>query len=154
MGMKARMRLSRVCNLIKSTASLTGAVISRAFQILSDPDKKAKYDRFGGDPDNRFGSQPPPTSPFSGFAQQSGGVPRSSMFEEEISPEELFQRFFGGGMGGGFGPFGKILDILFPISNIRRCGSIRWTTVCFQFRRWPRYPSTSVWRRKTKTKTS
>ena len=27
------------------------------------------------------------------------------MFEEEISPEELFRQFFGGGMGGG-GPFG------------------------------------------------
>ena len=25
------------------------------------------------------------------------------MFEEEISPEELFRQFFGGGMGGGFG---------------------------------------------------
>jgi len=34
------------------------------------------------------------------------------MFEEEISPEELFRQFFGGGMGGGgfggpFGGFGK-----------------------------------------------
>lgn len=33
------------------------------------------------------------------------------MYEDEISPEELFNRFFGGGgmggMGGGFGPFGK-----------------------------------------------
>jgi DnaJ family protein B protein 12 len=29
------------------------------------------------------------------------------MWEEEISPEEMFNRFFGGGgMGGGFGPFG------------------------------------------------
>jgi DnaJ family protein B protein 12 len=31
------------------------------------------------------------------------------MFEEEISPEEMFRQFFGGGMGGGFGgggPFG------------------------------------------------
>lgn len=30
------------------------------------------------------------------------------MFEEEISPEELFRQFFGGGMGGGAfgGPFG------------------------------------------------
>jgi DnaJ family protein B protein 12 len=27
------------------------------------------------------------------------------MFEEEISPEEMFNRFFGGG-GGGFSPFG------------------------------------------------
>jgi hypothetical protein len=32
------------------------------------------------------------------------------MFEEEISPEELFQRFFNsgfGGMGGGLNGFGK-----------------------------------------------
>lgn len=28
------------------------------------------------------------------------------MFEEEISPEELFRQFFGGGMGGFGGPFG------------------------------------------------
>jgi DnaJ family protein B protein 12 len=29
------------------------------------------------------------------------------MWEEEISPEEMFNRFFGGGGGGGgFGPFG------------------------------------------------
>ena len=29
------------------------------------------------------------------------------MWEEEISPEEMFRQFFGGGMGGGFGgPFG------------------------------------------------
>lgn len=27
------------------------------------------------------------------------------MFEEEISPEEMFRQFFGGGMGGG--PFGR-----------------------------------------------
>lgn len=82
-------------------------MVSRAFQILSDADKKAKYDRFGGDPDSRLGSQPSASSPFSGFAQSQGG--RSSMFEEEISPEELFNRFFGGGGGmGGFGPFGKI----------------------------------------------
>lgn len=27
------------------------------------------------------------------------------MYDDEISPEELFSRFFG---GGGFGPFGKM----------------------------------------------
>lgn len=37
------------------------------------------------------------------------------MFEEEISPEELFNRFFGGGFGGmggggGFSPFGMGFD--------------------------------------------
>ncbi|PYH93722.1 DUF1977-domain-containing protein [Aspergillus ellipticus CBS 707.79] len=88
-------------------------LVARAFQVLSDSDKKAKYDKFGGDPDSRFTPSAGPSggSPFSGFG---GGFPRSAggggpMFEEEISPEELFQRFFGGGlgnMGGGFSPFG------------------------------------------------
>lgn len=83
------------------------SVVSRAFQVLSDSDKKSKFDKFGGDPESRFSSSAPPTSPFSGFAR-SPGAGRGPMFEEEISPEELFNRFFGGGGGGGggFGPFG------------------------------------------------
>lgn len=81
-------------------------VVSRAFQILSDADKKVRYDQFGGDPDNRFsasGSAGPSASPFSGFARSSSSG-RGPMFDDEISPEELFNRFFGG--GGGFDPFG------------------------------------------------
>jgi len=79
-------------------------MVSRAFQILSDSDKKAKYDKFGGDPDSRFSSASTSgASPFSGFAQQRGGGRPGPMFEEEISPEELFRQFFGGGMGGPFG---------------------------------------------------
>ncbi|KAK3050379.1 Chaperone protein dnaJ [Extremus antarcticus] len=81
--------------------------VSRAFQVLSDAEKKQKYDKFGGDPDNRFQSQASSgASPFSGFASQRGAPGRGGpMFEEEISPEELFRQFFGG--GGGFGgPFG------------------------------------------------
>ena len=84
-------------------------VVSRAFQILSDAEKKAKFDRFGGDPDNRFGggSAASTSSPFSGFARSPSGGSR--MYEEEISPDELFNRFFSGGMGGGgFGPFGTV----------------------------------------------
>ena len=57
------------------------------------------YDRHGSDPDSRFagmsngGGHP-------GFATSSfgGGGPT---FEGEISPEDLFNMFFGG--GGGFG---------------------------------------------------
>ncbi|KAI1939135.1 Chaperone protein dnaJ [Ophidiomyces ophidiicola] len=75
-------------------------MVSRAFQILSDSDKKSKYDKFGGDPDNRF-SGASASSPFGGFGGFSQG--RGNMYEDEISPEELFNRFFG---GGGFGPFG------------------------------------------------
>lgn len=80
-------------------------LVSHAFQVLSDAEKKQKYDRYGGDPDNRFGSSPASTaSPFSGFARSPGGG-RGPVFEDEISPEELFNRFFGGGGMGG-GPFG------------------------------------------------
>jgi len=85
-------------------------VVSRAFQVLSDPDKKAKYDRFGGDPDSRFpgaSAAGAGASPFSNFARSAGSAGRQGMWEEEISPEEMFRQFFGGGMGGGFGgPFG------------------------------------------------
>lgn len=82
-------------------------VVSRAFQILSDADKKAAFDRYGTDPDSRF-SAASASSPFSGFASRRGGARAGGpMFEEEISPEDLFRQFFGGGMGGGpFGPFG------------------------------------------------
>ncbi|SMQ55865.1 unnamed protein product [Zymoseptoria tritici ST99CH_1A5] len=80
-------------------------MVSRAFQVLSDSDKKSRYDKFGGDPDNRFSSAAASSgaSPFSGFAQQRRG---GGGFEEEISPEELFRQFFGGGMGGPFGGMG------------------------------------------------
>ncbi|KAF2491054.1 DUF1977-domain-containing protein [Lophium mytilinum] len=84
-------------------------LVSRAFQVLSDPDKKSKYDKFGGDPDNRFaGASNAGASPFSNFSRsQSGGASRQGpMWEEEISPEEMFRQFFGGGFGGGGGGFG------------------------------------------------
>lgn len=75
--------------------------------MLSDTEKKEKYDRFGGDPDNRFGpGAAAASSPFSGFAARSPGG-RGPMFEDEISPEEMFNRFFGGGGMGG-GPFGRL----------------------------------------------
>ena len=77
-------------------------VVSRAFQILSDPDKKAKFDQFGIDPDSRFDSSSAgaSASPFS-----ARGRPGGPMFEAEMTPEELFRQFFAGGMGGmgGFG---------------------------------------------------
>lgn len=87
-------------------------MVSRAFQILSDADKKSRYDKFGGDPDSRFGGSAPSASPFAGGGGFGGGGfgggrGQNFHYEDEISPEELFNRFFGGGMGGGFGPFGE-----------------------------------------------
>lgn len=100
-------------------------MVSRAFQILSDADKKAQYDRFGQDPDNRFASQSAPAaaSPFSGFTSPRAGARGGGMFEEEISPEELFRQFFGGGggmfgggpMGGGGGFGGTSTLHYFPL---------------------------------------
>jgi DnaJ homolog subfamily B member 12 len=86
-------------------------MVSRAFQVLSDEEKKKRYDKFGGDPESRFGGGGgggAAASPFSGFAQQRGGGGGGMRFEEEISPEELFRQFFGGGGAfGGGGPFGE-----------------------------------------------
>jgi DnaJ family protein B protein 12 len=82
-------------------------MVSRAFQILSDSDKKSKFDKFGGDPESRTAQAA--SSPFSGFARSQGGGAGpfggfgGSDEGPEISPEELFRQFFGGGMGGGGG---------------------------------------------------
>ncbi|RAL64532.1 hypothetical protein DID88_002006 [Monilinia fructigena] len=79
---------------------------TEAFGVLSDKDKRAQYDRYGGDPDSRSGGGAPQSHPFSAFSQRSAGGAGEpggrSMFEEEISAEEMFRRFFTtGGFGGG-----------------------------------------------------
>ena len=54
--------------------------VGKALSTLSDPQKRAHYDKYGNDsPTNRGG----------GFR---GG------FQDEVSPEEIFNMFFGGGM--------------------------------------------------------
>ncbi|KAJ8106503.1 hypothetical protein OPT61_g9490 [Boeremia exigua] len=108
-------------------------LVSKAFQVLSDPDKKTKFDQFGGDPDARFNpaSAGAGGSPFSGFAGQRGGG-----FQEEMTPEELFRQFFGGGFGA---PFGR---------RLRHRAGLR-----VQPRRRSRRTGTSIWRRTTAEKT-
>ncbi len=63
---------------------------AEAYDVLSNVDKKAKYDRFG----------------HSGMGAQGGGF---GDFAGGFSMEDIFSRFgdiFGGGFGGGFGGFG------------------------------------------------
>ncbi|KAG1719314.1 uncharacterized protein EDB91DRAFT_1231544 [Suillus paluster] len=79
-------------------------LVSKAFQVLSDPQKRAAYDQSGSDPESRFGGM---SSRGPGFSAS----PFGGGFEGEMSPEDLFNMFFGGGgmaMNGGFGgsPFG------------------------------------------------
>ncbi|KAF9477586.1 DnaJ-domain-containing protein [Pholiota conissans] len=69
-------------------------LVSKAFQVLSDPQKRATFDN-GTDPEDRYGSMSSGASAFSG---------RGARFDGELSPEDLFNMFFGGGGGGGFGP--------------------------------------------------
>ena len=73
-------------------------VVSKAFQVLSDSNMRAAYDRHGADPESRFSGMSSGRGP--GFHPQSFG---GNAFETEISPEELFNMFFGGSMGGGGG---------------------------------------------------
>ncbi|KAJ7281450.1 hypothetical protein C8J57DRAFT_1448318 [Mycena rebaudengoi] len=68
-------------------------LVSKAFQVLSDPQKRSIFDRSGSDPEDRSGGMPSRSA--SGF-QSFGG-------DGELSPEDLFNMFFGGGGGGGFG---------------------------------------------------
>lgn len=67
--------------------------VGLAYATLSDPQKRTIYDRYGEeDPDNRGGG---------GAAARHGGV--HFRRGQEVSPEEIFNMFFGGGMpmGGG-----------------------------------------------------
>lgn len=74
-------------------------IVSKAFTILTDADKRAAYDRYGGDPDNArsaAGAAAAGASPFGGMRTRGGG-----MYGEEIDPQDLFNMFFGGGGMGG-----------------------------------------------------
>ncbi|TFK53426.1 DnaJ-domain-containing protein [Heliocybe sulcata] len=75
-------------------------MVSKAFQVLSDAQKRAAFDSHGSDPESRFsGMSSARASP--GFATSPFGG--GGGFDGEISPEDLFNMFFGGGGGGGFG---------------------------------------------------
>ena len=82
-------------------------MISRAFQVLSDPDKRAAFDQHGEDPDSRTAGMgaSPFANGFPGMRTYGGAGGGGGMYGEELTPDDLFNMFFGGGggfSGGGF----------------------------------------------------
>uniref|UniRef100_A0A7S2SSK5 J domain-containing protein n=1 Tax=Rhizochromulina marina TaxID=1034831 RepID=A0A7S2SSK5_9STRA len=63
--------------------------VSMAYTVLSDSEKRRTYDLYGSDD---------PTNPSSGGG--GGGGMHRRYAEQDINPEDIFNMFFGGGMGG------------------------------------------------------
>ena len=89
--------------------------INEAYEVLSDPEKRAKYDQLGADWNQPGGFQPPPEwarggpGGGGGFRRYAGGNGGGVEFEfGGTGFSDFFEAFFGGGrgesaFGGGFG---------------------------------------------------
>lgn len=90
--------------------------INEAYTVLSDADKRSKYDRFGAQWEQyeRAGGRP---EDFNWGPWASAGAPggQGGSYTRTITPEEFEQLFggLGGGMSGGGGGYSSFFDALF-----------------------------------------
>src|SRR5881296_1188102 len=85
--------------------------INEAYEVLGDPEKRAKYDQLGADWNQPGGFQPPPDwgqGAGGGFRRYAGGNGGGVEFEfGGTGFSDFFEAFFGGGRGrSAFGGFG------------------------------------------------
>ncbi|KAK3835553.1 MAG: hypothetical protein J3R72DRAFT_477479 [Linnemannia gamsii] len=76
-------------------------IVSKAFTVLSDSQKRAIFDQHGPEDGKSSGVNYDRASPMGAQGFGGGGMHGMHGFGEEVSPEELFNMFFGGGNFGG-----------------------------------------------------
>src|SRR6266699_238267 len=92
--------------------------INEAYEVLSDPEKRKKYDQLGADWNRQGGFQPPPQwegqQPGGGFYQWGGDGGGVEFEFGGTGFSDFFEAFFGGGRGrsafGGFGQRGTMAE--------------------------------------------